>query len=670
MKRLMKQSMLETISLVAIAVVSATAARAQTPQPLPPTNQEIFAPLNLPNANEDRLGNGKPGRGYWQQRSDYSIQVSLDSTSHSVIGSETITYTNNSPDSLSELWLQLDQNLFTPESRGALVNSSNRWRGAFADGGDRLARVDVVRDGIRRSADYMVNDTRMRIDLAQPLAPGGSTIGIEIDWSFVIPEYGADRMGRLQGADGWVYEVAQWYPRMYVYDDVNGWNPMPYLGQGEFYLDYGSFDVAITAPSDFIVVATGNLLNPEDVLTKNQQNRLNTARHSAETIHIVSAEEVGTPESRPTGKENLTWRYHADNVRDVSWAASKAFIWDATSWEDVLIMSMYPKEGVGPDERGQAGWEDATQYARHTISYYSEHFFRYPYPVAINVAGIVGGMEYPMIVFCSVQSRGQALFGVTDHEFGHSWFPMIVGNDERRYAWMDEGFNTFLNHYSNLDFYGDTASRAQRTSAPYIANMMQQPISDQPIMTQPDKIRGEGLGFLGYRKPGFGLLLLREVVLGHERFDKAFHTYIKRWAFKHPKPADFFRTIDDLSGEDLSWFWRGWFYTTDLLDQSVDSVTVSKDGTRIHLNNRAGLVMPVHMRIQFDDGSTLDRKLPVEIWQTSDLFSVLVDDPRGVVAVTLDPDTMLPDANRENNGWKRKDNVSSSRPSPSTPRTS
>ncbi|MFQ5705039.1 MAG: M1 family metallopeptidase [Gemmatimonadales bacterium] len=653
----MKRIFTFTLFLAAGLTLAAAPMRAQNPTLLPPTNQEIFAPLELRDAGEIRLGSGKPGRGYWQQRSDYSIEVSLDSTTHRVTGSETITYTNNSPDSLSELWLQLDQNLFTAESRGALVNSSNRWRGAFAQGGDHIERVDVVRDGTRSKADYMVNDTRMRIDLAEPLTPDGGTIQLGIDWSFVIPEYGADRMGRLEAADGWVYEVAQWYPRMYVYDDVNGWNPLPYIGQGEFYLEYGSFDVAITAPSDFVVVATGELLNPKDVLTKNQQQRLEQARHTARTIHIVSAQEVGTPESRPTGKGNLTWRYHADNVRDFSWAASKAFIWDATSWEDVLIMSVYPKEGLGPDNRGRAGWEDATQYARHTISYYSEHFFRYPYPVAINVAGIAGGMEYPMIVFCSVRARGQGLFGVTDHELGHSWFPMIVGNDERRYAWMDEGFNTFLNHYSNLDFYGDTASRSQRTSAPYIARMMQQPISDQPIMTHPDKIRGQGLGFMGYRKPGFGLIMLREVVLGHERFDKAFRTYIKRWAFKHPKPADFFRTIDDLSGEDLSWFWRGWFYTTDLLDQSVDSVTVSKEGTHIHLNNLQGLVMPVHMRIQFADSSTVDRKLPVEIWQTSDLFSVLVDDPRAVVAVTLDPDVMLPDANRENNEWRRKDNV-------------
>src|SRR5690606_11419192 len=274
--------------------------------------------------------------------------------------------------------------------------------------------------------------------------------------------------------------------------DVNGWNPMPYIGQGEFYLEYGDFDVSITVPRDFIVAATGELAHPADVLTAEQQHRLERARPSAETAMIVSPHQIGAATTPPAGDGPLTWHFRASNVRDFAWAASRAFIWDAAGWQGVLLQSVYPREGIGT--AAQPGWEMSTQYVRHTISHYSEEWFPYPYPSATNVAGIVGGMEYPMIVFCGVTARDQGLFGVTDHEFGHSWFPMVVGSDERRYAWMDEGFNTFLNHYSNLAYYGDDAQRAQRTRAPYIVEQMKAPTSDQPILTHPDDIRPEGLG--------------------------------------------------------------------------------------------------------------------------------------------------------------------------------
>ncbi|MFQ5689447.1 MAG: M1 family metallopeptidase [Gemmatimonadota bacterium] len=621
-------------------------------EPLPETNQALFSPLQLPPPDQVRTATGQPGPAYWQQRADYSIHVSLDPDTHRLRGSETIRYTNNSPDDLEDLWLQLDQNLFRPGSRGAVVNSSTRWRGSFQDGGDRLERVELLADGARRPARYAVEDTRMHIRLDRPLRARGGRIDIEINWSFVVPEYGADRMGRFKGKDGWVYELAQWYPRMYVYDDVSGWNPLPYLGQGEFYLEYGDFQVEITVPRDFQVVATGRLVNPEEVLTARQRERLREARHSAETVAIVRPEEVGAKRSRPAGRGPLTWRYRAESVRDFAWAASKAFILDATSWQDVLIMSAYPKEALGPDKDGKPGWEQATRFARHTISYYSDRWYRYPYPVAINVAGAVGGMEYPMIVFCSVRARGQGLFGVTDHEFGHSWFPMIVGSDERRYAWMDEGFNTFLNHYSNLAYFGSEAARAQRTNPDFIARRMQEPISDQPIMTWPDLLRRQGLGFMGYRKPGFGLILLREVILGPERFDRAFRAYIRHWAFKHPQPADFFRSMEESTGEDLDWFWRGWFYRTDLLDQAVDGVAVKDGHTEIRLSNREGLVMPAELEIRMGDGSSVHRTLPVEVWMTSDIFTLNLAGTPNVVAVTIDPQHRLPDVRRGNNRWK------------------
>jgi len=614
------------------------------------TTQNPFAPLELPDPNQYRSASGAPGTHYFQQRADYQISVTLDPQKHLIFGEETITYTNNSPDTLKNLWLQLDQNLFRPDSRGRAVNPPNaRWRGAFDEGGFRISRVIIHHKGKSYTPEQLIEDTMMRLSLQEPLAPAGDQIKIEIAYSFIVPEYGADRMGRLKVEDGWVYEIAQWYPRMYVFDDVNGWNVLPYLGQGEFYLDYGSFDVEITVPRDYFVVATGTLLNESEVYTRTQQERLAKARKSTETVPIVSKDEIGKKSTRPAGKDPLTWKFHADNVRDFAWAASNAFIIDAAGWEDVLLMSAYPKEGLGDDQN--PGWEMSTQYLRHTIPFYSRMFYRYPYPVAINVAGIVGGMEYPMIVFCSVRARGQALFGVTDHEFGHQWFPMIVGNDERRYAWMDEGFNTFMNHYSNLAYYGEAALRTRRTSSKYIATRMQQPIAKQPIMTYPDQIKAGGLGFLGYRKPGYGLILLREFILGPQRFDSAFRTYIKRWAFKHPMPADFFRTMENIAGEDLDWFWRGWFYTTWTLDQAVDAVSIKEDHTEITLSNRDKLVLPVVLEIAFTDGKIIRRKLPVEIWMTRDTYTYWLDTTTPIQYVIVDPDNQLPDINRANNIW-------------------
>ncbi len=608
----------------------------------------VFEPLNLPVPSLQRMASGEPGPNYWQQRVDYRIRATLDTTTYRITGSEIITYTNNAPLALQELWLQLDQNLFAAGSLGdALIEPGSRWRGAFEGGGFQITRIEVVQQGRRYTPNYLIEDTRMRIDLEMPLPAQGGQVQLEIDFSFIVPEYGADRMGRLRVAQGTVYEIAQWYPRLYVFDDVNGWNVAPYLGQGEFYLEYGNFDVEITVPRNFIVVATGELLNPAEVLTEEQQARLAQARRSAETVYIIRPEEVGRPETRPAGEGPLTWHFRAENVRDFAWAASQAFIWDAASWQHVLLMSVYPKEGLGTPE--QPGWEHSTRYLRHSIAHYSEMWYPYPYPVAINVAGIVGGMEYPMIVFCSVRARGQGLFGVTDHELGHTWFPMIVGSDERRYAWQDEGLNTFINYYAHQAFYGSASQRSQLMEADYIARLMQDTLLHQPIMTYPDRIRPQALGFVAYRKPGYGMRLLREYVLGPERFDRAFRAYIHRWAFKHPQPADFFRTIENVAGEDLDWFWRGWFYSTDLLDQAIDSVRVAEGQTRLYLHNRQGLVFPVVVEATYADGRKARYRFPVELWATGTRQTVEI--PGEAVQVALDPDHLLPDVDRTNNIW-------------------
>ena len=657
----MKRHAFALTLLAALATLPVTAQQARTSGEEPEHNLETFAPLDLPTPNAYRAADGRPGPAYWQQRADYFIEVALDPATHRVTGSETITYTNNSPLPLEAIWLQLDQNLFHSGSRGAaLQGEDSRWRGAFDDGGYDVTRVEIVQGNLREEATYFVDDTRLRIALEEPVPPGGGTVDVEVDFAFTVPEYGADRMGRLDVAQGTVYEIAQWYPRLYVYDDVSGWNPLPYLGQGEFYLEFGDFDLEITVPRDFIVTATGELLNPDEVLTGEQQQRLDRARESQVPVHIIFPDEVGREATRPAGDEMLTWKYRATDVRDVAWAASQAFIWDAAGYETTLIQSFYPQEGLG--DRETPGWEEATLYGRHAIKYYSEQWFPYPYPVATSVGGIVGGMEYPMIQFSSVQARGQSLFGVVDHELGHNWFPMIVASDERRHAWMDEGFNTFINYYSNLAFYGDASERAERVASARVAGRMQEPIADQPIGTYPDLIRREGLGFLAYRKPAAGLIILREQVLGPERFDPAFRAYIERWAYKHPQPADFFRTIENVSGEDLDWFWRGWFFSTDVLDQAVASVERSEGGNRITLENRGGLIMPTTLEIRYANGTTERRRLPAETWTTSDEHVIVIPGRLALAEVRLDPESVLPDVNRRNDRWAPQVRLTPQRP--------
>lgn len=652
-------------ALLLAALLAAPTTTAQE-APLQPTNAAHFAPLpDWPAPNRIRTGSGRPGPDYWQQRADYRIAVTLDPATHTLTGEQRITYTNHSPEPLEVLWLHVEQNLFAEDSRGAKITpADSRWRGAFPGGGYTFERVELVRDGLRTGARYLVDDTRMRIDLREPLRPG-ERIAIDLTWRFVIPEYGADRMGRLAVEGGTVYQLAQWFPRMAVFDDVRGWDPLPYLGQGEFYLNYGDYDLEITVPSDYVVVATGAQTNPEETWSPEELRRLEQARRSAETVRIVPPEELGR--RRPGG--TTTWRFRAENVRDAAWAASNRFLVDGAGYttpagNDVLILSAYPPEGVS-DDPANPGWEEATRFSRHAIKYHSEKWYPYPYPVAISVAGIVGGMEYPMIQFSGVDRRHMALYGVIDHELGHQWFPMIVGSDERRHFWMDEGLNTFITIYSGRAFYDENPDRSiagfgqgdqlrvvALTRPEATVAFMQDPVhQDLPIMTRSDHIRREALGFVAYRKPGVGLYLLREVVLGPERFDPAFRAYIERWAFKHPQPADFFRTIEDVTGEDLAWFWRGWFYSTETLDQAVTGIR--HDGTRSVVTvEQTGLYFPVDLEVTFADGETARFRVPVEAFVHGDRFDFAVPDDRRVVAAVADPDGRLPDVDRTNNAFR------------------
>jgi len=611
--------------------------------------ERAFAPLPFPEPSEVRAASGAPGPGYWQQRADYAIEITLDARANHIAGRERITYTNNSPDSLRSLWLQLDQNLFREDSWGAeRAPEDARHGGFFDDGGFELGRVTLERDEETVVPEYRVEDTMMEILLERPLAPGGHQVAIDIEFAFEIPESGADRMGYVKVGRAMIYELAQWYPRMFAYDDVHGWNQMPYLGQGEWYLEYGDFDVEITVPREYVVMATGVLQNETEVLTEEQRSRLARARRSAEAVMIIDAEEAGDESTRPAGEGPLTWRFRAENVRDFAWAASDGFVWDAASWEDVLLMSAYPEESIGA--AGFTGWERSTEYLRHSIAHYSEKWSRYPYPVAINVAGVALGMEYPMIVFCAHQARGAFLFAVTDHEIGHTWFPMVVGSDERRYAWMDEGFNTFINYYSGIEFSGgEPVLAAAMTPGQIAADMRHEGLA---VMALPDSISEEAIGTLAYNKPAAVLVLLREEILGPEVFDEGFREYIRRWSYRHPEPADFIRTMEDVSGRELDWFFRNWIYEDDILDQAVASVESRNDTTFVTVENRGGIPMPLEVRLTFADGSEEVREFPVEVWKDGARHVVEVAGG-GVRNVQVDPFGSLPDVDRSNNVWGR-----------------
>ena len=611
---------------------------------------------------EYRSASGKPGHKYWQNRADYNITVELDTLSDIIMGKEIIRYTNNSPDELDFLWLHVDQNLFKEESRGNAIipinGSRNGSKGQKLDGGFKISAVQIIpeRGSKNRSIidiKYEVYDTRMKVILPKPLKANGGKLSLKIDFSFLSPDYGSDRMGILRTDNGKIYTIAQWYPRMCVYDDLRGWNILPYTGQGEFYLEYGDFNVNITAPSDHIVVCSGELLNPFETYTLDQLNRWEQARASDETVMIRAPEEINDPGSRPTGREMITWRFRMENARDVAWASSSAFILDAArinlpSGKSSMAISAYPIESYGNN-----AWERSTEYTKASVEHYSERWFEYPYTTAINVAGNVKGMEYPAVSFCYYNSKGAGLWGVTDHEFGHNWFPMIVGSNERLYGWMDEGFNTLINYFSTQEFNNGEYKTRIGENLRYAAYMFTKE-GLEPIITAPDNLIEDNMG-LQYYKTGMFLLLLRKHVLGPKRFDDAFRSYIHRWAYKHPSPDDFFRTIEDVSGEDLGWFWRSWVMNNWQLDQAVTDVKYVDDkpesGAIITIKNMKEIPMPVKLEITTESEKKMEVNLPVEIWKKNIEWSFVVETNEKIKKVEVDPKYEYPDINGKNNIW-------------------
>ena len=684
---------------------------------------------SLPTPNTYRTASGAPGKDYWQQRADYKIELTLDDVKQQIDGTEVITYFNQSPDPLEYLWLQLDQNFRAQDSETPLVTAnfmkdslSSKELFSIQNNFDGGFRIDKVLDDAGQPLAYFINKTMMRINLEQPLL-SGSQMTFQVDWHYKIN----DRMslGGRSGYeyfpkdDNYSYTIAQFYPRMAVYDDVEGWQNKQFIGRGEFALSFGNFEVAITVPGDFIVGATGTLQNPEDVLTSKEQLRFEKAKQSFEDPVIIVTQEEAIRKEQQKRRGQATWSYKADSVRDFAFAASRKYIWDAMAVDlngkKSLAMSYYPKEG-------NPLWEaHSTRAVRQTLITYSRHTIDYPYPVAISVHAASVGMEYPMICFNFGRPEADGTYtdetkwrmiSVIIHEVGHNFFPMIINSDERQWTWMDEGLDSFVQSIATKEYDPDfpVGRGAPERIIPYMSG--EQGLL-RPIMTNSEQILQFGNN--AYAKPATALSILRETVMGPELFDYAFKKYAERWAFKSPSPADFFRTMEDASGIDLDWFWRGWFYTTDYVDIGVEEVKhfrmqteekglekrrisgedkklnieqqrfteevntfvfknteakeyrefankfneiEMKEGFadqnfyQVKLANKGGLVMPIIIEWRYADGTTEREKLPAEIWRKNEKeVTKVFVKAKEVVGIIIDPNRETADVDTGNNQY-------------------
>ncbi len=707
------------------------------------TWQEKFEQLGttLPTPNEYRTGSGAPGPDYWQQKVDYKISVELDDDNQKVTGSETVTYHNNSPSTLTYLWLQLDQNVRKANSMGTRSNgfqaipgnvqqvSAKQFQSMLgAHGFDGGFKIESVTDVNGNALNYTINNTMMRIDLPEAINSGGN-YSFKIFWWYNVNDRGT--MGGRSGyeyfkEDGnYLYTIAQFYPRLAVYDDVNGWQNKQFLGSGEFALSFGDFEVDITVPEDHVVGATGVLQNPEEVLSKTELRRYEQAQKSFDKPVIIVTEKEAIAKEKNPKKGKKTWKYKAENVRDYAFASSRKFIWDAQMVKlettTPMAMSLYPKEGNPLWER------ESTKAVKNTLINYSEMTFDYPYPVAISVHAASIGMEYPMICFnfgrpnpdgsYNAQIENRMVYVIV-HEVGHNYFPMIVNSDERQWAWMDEGLDSFLEYMTMKRFYSHLPYNDNNPES-IVGYMKGSKEYMRPIMTNPEQALQ--LGPEAYSKPSAGLVILRETVLGPELFDAAFKEYSRRWMFKHPKPADFFRTMEDVSGTDLDWFWKGWFYTTDNVDvevsdvkwfrmkqddQTIEGQVSATEGTlgntgdkgnednplygepqefevvssgqggeyrgefdndafrkriagkniyQVTFENKGGLVMPVVVEFTYKDGTKEIERLPAEIWRRSERrVSHMFVKDKEVASIRFDPNKELGDVDNANDAFPKQ----------------
>lgn len=584
-----------------------------------------------------RALDGRPGPGYWQQEADYRIQAELDPGTGRLRGREVITYRNNSPDTLRLVVLRLEQNVFAEGAR--------RNRRAPVTGGITLEGLTV--DGHEVSGRHVGGSyyqalTLLQVPLPEPLPPGGQN-DITVRWSFTVPPAEAFRTGNL---DGEIFAVAQWYPRVAVYDDVYGWDLTPYLGDGEFYLEYGDFDVQITVPAGWTVGATGELRNPEEVLPPGALGRFRRARRSDDPVRIVSEEELADATSGRTDDERLTWRFTASDVRDFSFVASPSYVWEARGVdipgraERALLESFY--------RPGSPAWQQGLEFLAHGVRSLSQWLGPYVYSQLAIAETSVAGMEYPQLIFNPSTSSTQALAGVTIHEAAHQWFPMAVGTMEAKHAWMDEGLGTYWEELSQAALYGREPPE-WGTVGSYLG-VAGSPV-EVPLMRHTDLVSPYGARTLAaYTKPAIVLGALREVI-GDQAFVAAFRDFYDSWLFRHPHPTDFFNTLERHAGEDLDWFWRSFFYETDVLDHAVESVEVTDGRTTVRVRDRGEAILPTPVRVVLEDGSERMVTISHHDWLEGDRVQEVVVD--GIAReVVLDPEGHFPDVARDNNRWR------------------
>ncbi len=598
-----------------------------------------------------RTRNGTPGPRYWTQWADYRLEAELNPVSKRLTGKSTVTYWNRSPDTLKTVYIQLLHNIFAPGSR-------HNTRVPWSVEGVELGRVAVQGTDLAAAAGdapgYDVDGTIMRLRLPKPLPPGGNA-DLAFAWKLRVPPDGAPRGGQ----DGEAYFISYWYPQMAVYDDVSGWQIDQYLGNAEFYMGYGNYDVSLTLPAGWVVTSTGTLQNPAEVLSAQTRARLDSARSAAGIVHVVTDVDREPGRSTTAGTAGkLTWRFRAENVRDVSWAASPRYVWDATNAavgdangdgkaDTSLVQAFYR-----PEER-VSEWDETARYGRHSVEYFSRYLWPYPYPhmTAVDGPTSCGGMEFPMMTCLGGQWDTLGLYEVTTHEIGHMWFPMMVGSDEKRYAWMDEGLTQFDQSQAMADFFKGFDDEA-RNREPYLD--LAAAGGEVELMRHGDRYPNyEAYGVASYYKMATVLVALRGV-LGRDLFHKAFQEYGRRWQYKHPSPYDLFATFEDVSGRDLSWFWRTWFFETWRLDQAIDTVATVGDSLEVGIENRGRAPMPVHLVVTRADGRSDSLTVPVDAWMGgAKRTTVRVAKEPAVRSIEIDPAREFPDVDRGNQRWPR-----------------
>jgi hypothetical protein len=641
----------------ALATINTGIGAAQTTVPVAPPSRPIPYPIPESKAfvraveRGTRTRTGQPGPNYWQQYAKYTIDADLQPSSNQLSARGTIRYYNRSPDTLPVLWLNLNQNLF---ASGAVRDVPTP-----VTGGTEILRVEAMGTTLTQrdtGVGYWVDQTRLHLRPPSPVLPGDS-IDLRIDWAFTVPPDGAPR----GGSTGDALMISYWYPQMAVYDDIDGWHTDVYMGNAEFYMGYADYDIGLTVPSGWLIAATGELTNPAEVLSQQTRDRLAKARREGDFVHVVDFNDRGAGLSTLRGLDDrLTWRFKARNVRDFDWGTSARFLWDATvatiasrmgaaAPDTVDINTFYRPEVVFP------AWYRSTLYARHAIEFLSHYLWSYPYPQMTAMEGPVscGGMEYPMMTCIGGPRDTLSLYSVIVHEFGHMWFPMQVGSDERRFAWMDEGLTRFNQAQGMQTFFkGYDREAAARSSYLSLARTD----SEVPLMRHGDQYPYDSRAYsvATYDKMATNLIALRGL-LGGEKFLRCYHEYGARWLNKHPSPWDFWNTFNWCSGQDLSWFWRTWWYETWTLDQAIQSVAPDGAGLRVTIEDRGLAPMPVRLTITRTTGATEQQVIPVDVWlKGARHTSILVADAATITAIEIDPSQTFPDIDRSNNRWVKK----------------